>query len=160
VALSALTVVVAPLATAAPASASCQFSDFYETSGTDYFVPAAGPAFKDGKGGTITASVSKASTITVSGSVTAGASVSGIFASAKVEVSASLSKATAVTVGHTYSHAISANKYGHLQYGSWGERVAWKYYYRTEACTIQLQSSGTMIFPTTSVGWRYWETTT
>jgi hypothetical protein len=160
--VSALALAVAPIAVlgiSAPAMARCAPYEFYSIpSYSSYQLPAAGTYFKDGPGGTMTASVTTASTISATGSVTAGATISGIVAQAKVEVTASITKSKSVTVGHTYSHDISAGKYGNLQYGSWGYKVNWRFSERTESCTNRLLSSGTAKVPTTAVGWRYWET--
>ena len=106
----------------------------------------------------MTASVTTASTIGASGTVSAGATLSGIVAEAKVEISATISGSTSVTLGHTYSHTITSGKYGNMQYGSFGYSVGWKYYCDSATCTSILKSSGAAKLPTTAVGWRYWET--
>jgi len=159
VAAALTTLAGSPVAAQASAT-SCIWNDFYTIpSKTSYHLPAAGTHFKDGPGGTMTVSVATATTVSASASVTAGASVSGIIAQAKIEVSASVTKSTAITVGHTYTHPITAGRYGNMEYGSWGYNVSWRYYYRLENCTNSLRSSGTAKVPTTDVGWRYWETT-
>ncbi|GAA3130844.1 hypothetical protein GCM10010521_16120 [Streptomyces rameus] len=52
------------------------------------------------------------------------------------------------------------DKYGHLQYGSWGYKVPWeKYRRRGDGCNGgTLVDSGTATLPTKETGWRYWET--
>lgn len=107
----------------------------------------------------MTVSVQTATTIAASGTVTAGASISGIVAQAKVEVSGKISKSQTVTVGHTYSHAIPASLYGNMQYGSDGYNVGWSYYFDGANCTTVRVSSGTAKLPTSTLGWKYWSTT-
>lgn len=159
----AVAVLVAGLAGATPAQATvnaCTDYNFYSTtSGGTYRMPAAGAYFKDGPGGATTVSVTTATTISASGTVSAGATISGIVAQAKIDISATIGTSTAITTGHSYYHAITAGKYGNFQYGSDGFLVVWKYWYRTPQCTNVLESSGTAKTPTTSVGWKYWETT-
>lgn len=96
--------------------------------------------------------------------VTAGAEseVGAIFAKAKVSISASLTKSNSTSTTHTYSHKIAANKYGHAQYVSWGKTVYWKKWHivtTASGCSTHIDATGTIKFPSTSEGWRYWETT-
>jgi hypothetical protein len=114
--------------------------------------------FKDGKGGTISVSVTKAGTLSASISAGAEVSVSDVIASAKVSVSSTITKSVAVTVGHTYSHNISSNKYGHAWYGTWGYSVDWEKTRDRANCTTEVLDRGTAILPIKEVGWRYWET--
>jgi hypothetical protein len=142
-----------------PAFASCPQEFFTSITGhSAYHLPAAGTHFKDGPGGTIVGKVDTATTVSASGTVSAGASISGILASAKVEVSASITKSKSITVGHSYSHNIAARKYGHIQYGSWGYKVNWKYQKQMGNCTFTTLSTGTAKVPTDATGWHYWET--
>jgi hypothetical protein len=127
------------------------------TGHSSYFL-GSGPVYKDGKGGTIQVSVTRATTVTASLSSTAEVSVSDIVASAKLSVSASITSAVAVTVGHTYTHPISSTKYGNAQYGSWGYRVNWEKTRDNGNCTTTVLATGTATLPISSVGWRYWET--
>ncbi|NUQ97035.1 MAG: hypothetical protein HOY79_10885 [Streptomyces sp.] len=114
--------------------------------------------FKDGPGGTISVSVTKASTVSATISSTAEVSVSDVIASAKLSVSGSITKSVAVTVGHTYTHNISAHKYGNAWYGSWGYKVDWEKTRDRANCTTEVLATGTAVLPVDSVGWRYWET--
>ncbi|MEU1594279.1 hypothetical protein ABZ468_15795 [Streptomyces sp. NPDC005708] len=123
-----------------------------------YRLPAKGAYFKDGPGGTITASVTRATTITYSVSASLEVSASYLFASAKASVSGSITKSVAVTTGHTYSHNINARKYGNLQYGSNGYQVSWESNRTNPNCTVTTLASGTAKLPASSVGWHYWET--
>ncbi|MFG2478473.1 hypothetical protein [Streptomyces fagopyri] len=128
------------------------------TSHTTYRIPASGSYFKDGPGGTISASVTRASTITYSLSASLEVSASYLFASAKASVSGSITKSVAVTTGHSYSHDIQAHKYGNLQYGSNGFKVGWESNRTNPNCSVTTLASGTAKLPATSVGWHYWET--
>ncbi|MFD8006831.1 hypothetical protein [Streptomyces mirabilis] len=128
------------------------------TSHSAYRIPASGAYFKDGPGGTITASVTRASTITYSLSTSLEVSASYLFASAKASVSGSITKSVAVTTGHTYSHNIHSNKYGNLQYGSNGFKVGWESNRTNPNCSVTTLARGTAKLPATSVGWHYWET--
>lgn len=128
------------------------------TSHTAYRIPASGAYFKDGPGGTMSASVTRASTITYSLSASLEVSASYLFASAKASVSGSITKSVAITTGHTYSHDIHAHKYGNLQYGSNGFKVGWESNRTNPNCSVSVLASGTAKLPATSVGWHYWET--
>jgi hypothetical protein len=127
------------------------------TSHSSYFMGTAN-VFKDGPGGTIQVSVTRASTLQASLSVTGEVSVSDVISSAKLSVSASITSSVAVTVGHTYTHNITANKYGNAQYGSWGYKVGWEKTRDNGNCTVTVLASGTAVLPVSSVGWKYWET--
>jgi hypothetical protein len=81
-------------------------------------------------------------------------------AKAKVSVSASLTQTNSSTVTHNWSRKISANKYGHAQYVSWGKKVTWVKYADTPQCTTKVLGRGTIKFPMNQEGWRYWETAT
>src|SRR3954469_21226541 len=128
------------------------------TSHKAYRLPAHGAYFKDGPGGTITASVTRATTISSSLSTPLEVSASYLFASAKASVSGSITKSVAVTTGHTYSHNIGAHKYGNLQYGSNGYKVGWESNRTNPNCSTTVLARGTAKLPATSVGWHYWET--
>jgi hypothetical protein len=154
--VTAMSVLSVPTASAAP---YCDPHYYYSfPSRTSYHIRASGTSFKDGPGGTITGSVTSSHTVTATGTVSAGASISGIVASAKVDVSASISKSVAITVGHTYSHNITARKYGNMRYGSWGYKLNWQYRYMYSNCNSVVKSYGTAKVPTGKVGWKYWET--
>ncbi|MEU5310153.1 hypothetical protein [Streptomyces sp. NPDC021562] len=128
------------------------------TSHKAYRLPAKGAYFKDGPGGTISASVTRSSTITYSLSTSLEVSASYLFASAKASVSGSITKSVAVTTGHTYSHDINPHKYGNLQYGSNGYKVGWQSNRTNPNCRTTVLATGTAKLPATSVGWHYWET--
>ncbi|MGW3723851.1 hypothetical protein [Streptomyces sp. NPDC000851] len=131
------------------------------TSKKAYHVPSwwNGTKYKDGPGGKMTVSVTKSGTIT--GEVTVGAEgeLDAVVAKAKASISAKISVSVGVTTGHTYSHDISRNKYGHLQYGSWGYKVTWeKYRASGNGCDGVKIGSGKATLPTKETGWKYWET--
>ncbi|MEV4424726.1 hypothetical protein ACN9M0_23555 [Streptomyces sp. R-07] len=126
-----------------------------------YFIPSwwSGTEYKDGPGGTMNVSVTK--TGTISASITGGTEAEGkiIVAKAKVSVSATIGGSFAIAVGHQYTHDVTKNKYGHLQYGSWGYNVSWaKYSTSSDGCGTVKIKSGTAKLPTNSTGWKYWET--
>jgi hypothetical protein len=143
--------VVTPLA--------CPTENYYDiTSQKSIHLPAGGTYYKDGPGGTMQVSVTRATMITATGTLTGGATFKGIVAEAKVEVSASIAEANTITVGHTYTRTISNNKYGNMQYGSWGWQVGWRYLTDTPQCTTKTRGTGTAKLPSSGEGWRYWET--
>lgn len=117
------------------------------------------PILKDGPGGSMTGSVQNSTSVAATMTVGASAELGGVIAKAKVEVSASLTSSVGITIGHSYTHTITAGKYGNMQYGSWGQQVNWKKYKNNANCTTTTVASGTARIPSTSVGWKYWETT-
>lgn len=145
-----------------PAHAMCASAGDigYSLTGTSIRMPFSGiPTFKNGPGGTL--SVTKDYSGSVSAQVTAGAEseVGAVFAKAKVSISASLTTSNSSTVTNNYSHVITAGKYGHAQYVSWGKKVAWKKYQINSTCTgTTTLATGTINFPATEEGWYYWET--
>lgn len=167
-ALSACGLVLASastLAVAPSASAACvDYGTYYSVSATSSYIPFKGiPTFKDGRGGEI--EVSRSYSGSASYQVTAGAEseVGAVLAKAKVSVSASLTKTNTTSTTHTYRHTITSTKYGHAQYVAWSKKVTWKKYQIYTAsgggCAVRNLASGTINFPTSSEGWRYWETT-
>ncbi|MFJ8946343.1 hypothetical protein ACIRG4_24455 [Streptomyces sp. NPDC102395] len=83
-----------------------------------------------------------------------------MLAKAKTTISAKIGGSAAVAVGHNCSHDISRNKYGHLQYGLWGYKVAWKRYRSAGggSCGGVEIAHGSATLPTSETGWKYWET--
>jgi hypothetical protein len=128
----------------------------------NYHIPSwwNGTKYKDGPGGTMTVSVTRGGTITAEVTGTVSAEANLIVAAAKSSVSYKIGASVTITTGHTYSHNISRNKYGHLQYGSWGYKVSWeKYRRRGNGCSGgTLVDSGTATLPTKETGWKYSET--
>lgn len=136
---------------------------WYEiTSKKGYHVPSwwNGTKYKDGPGGTISVSVTKSGTISAEISGSGEWSAGAILAKAKTTISVKVSGSVSVTTGHTYTHNISGNKYGHLQYGSWGYKVSWKRYRSVgNGCGAPKEiGHGSATLPTSETGWKYWET--
>lgn len=149
-------------ATSQASSTACQTRTWYDIVGhSAYFVPASGlPSFKDGPGGDLTVGLTKNYTSAASISGGTSAEIGGIVAKAKVEVSASLTRSVSLTVLHNFHHNIPARRYGHVQYGAWGQQVTWRRYFDDGHCKTILRGSGTARIPSAGeVGWRYWETT-
>lgn len=162
-ALAIAPMVLATLGTQTAATAgpdACPTEYYYDiTSNSGYHMWDGRTYFKDGPGGTITGSVTRTGTVPTSVSATGSYSVGGIVAQAKIEVSGSLTQSVAISVGHTYSRNITSGRYGNMKYGSWGQKVGWRYLIDRSNCTTGVISSGTAYIPTAAVGWRYWETT-
>jgi hypothetical protein len=146
--------------TVSPRACSVSY-DYVINSKTNYFVPATwnGTHLKDGPGGTMSVSVTKAGTLSWSVTGSAEFSTSAIFAKAKVSVSSTVATSVSITVGHTYTHNITSNKYGNAQYGSWGYKIKWTEYINNgPACLSHVYATGSATLPTSSTGWKYWET--
>lgn len=123
-----------------------------------YHIPASGAYYKDGPGGTMTVSVTKATAIKRSITGTLDVTENFFFGSAKQQISSTLEEQVTITTGHTYSHTITANKYGNMQYGSNGYKANWEETREEPNCTSTTIESGTAVWPASSVGWKYWET--
>ncbi|MGW1759704.1 hypothetical protein [Streptomyces mirabilis] len=118
-----------------------------------------GTSFKDGPGGTMTVSVLKSGTISLEVSGTGEWSAGAILAKAKTTISVKVAGSVSVSTGHTYSQDVPRNKYGHMQYGSWGYKASWKRC-RTSGngCFDVEIGHGTTTLPTNEVGWKWWVT--
>ncbi|MER5911959.1 hypothetical protein ABT124_15995 [Streptomyces sp. NPDC001982] len=113
-----------------------------------------GTKYKDGPGGSMTVKVEKVGTISAEITVGFEGELKGVVASAKASVSSTIKGSVGVTVGHTYTHDVRPNKYGHLQYGSWGYKVTWKKYRSTgNGCNGKEVAHGSATLPRTEVGW-------
>ena len=142
-----------------PQAACDQTVAYAITSSTDYHMRGIGLSIlKDGPGGQINGSVSVSTTVGASMTVGAEADLGAVIAKAKVSVSATLSASVGITIGHSYTHDITKNKYGNMQYGSWGKQVNWKKQQTLANCSTKVLASGTARIPTSSIGWKYWET--
>ncbi|WP_240496285.1 hypothetical protein [Streptomyces torulosus] len=128
----------------------------------NYHVPSwwNGTKYKDGPGGTIKVEVKKSGTISAEVTGTIEAEASLVIAAAKSSISYKIAGSVTVSTGHTYTRNITRNKYGHMQYGSWGYKVKWEKYRRKgDGCgRATLIDSGTATLPTKETGWKYWET--
>ena len=132
------------------------------TSKKNYHVPSwwNGTKFKDGPGGTMNVSVTKSGTISLEVTGTGEWSAGALLAKAKTSISVKVAGSVTVATGHTYSHDISRNKYGHLQYGSWGYKTTWKRWRSGSgsSCDTVEIAHGSATIPTSETGWKYWET--
>lgn len=119
-----------------------------------------GTKYKDGPGGTMTVSVTRGGTISADVTGTGEFEASDVVYKAKVSVSVKIGFSVSITTGHTYSHDISRNKYGHLQYGSWGYKITWKKWRSNSGsrCNAVEIGHGSASLPTSETGWKYWET--
>ncbi|MFJ9350269.1 hypothetical protein [Streptomyces sp. NPDC101237] len=135
---------------------------WYTLSYQNYHVPSLwnGTSYKDGPGGNMSVSVTKSGTISGEVSGSGEWSAGAILAKAKTTISVKVAASVSVTTGHNYSHDISRNKYGHLQYGSWGYKMTWKRWRSSSgsSCNTVEIGHGTAVYPTSETGWKYWET--
>lgn len=141
------------------AFAGCPPETTYRLSASSIRMPVKGiPTFRDGRGGEI--EVSRSFSGETSFQVTAGAETEAgaILAKAKVSVSASLTRTTGKVTSHTYRHTISRGKFGNARYVTYGKRIKWAKYRTMPTCKTTRTASGTINFPTRTVGWYYWET--
>ncbi|MGW9031188.1 hypothetical protein ACWGQ5_45545 [Streptomyces sp. NPDC055722] len=91
----------------------------------------------------------------LSGSIEASANA--IIAKSKATYGIKVVGKVSITTGHEYSHDVPNNKYGNLQYGSWGYKVTWtKWRTSGDRCGKVKVGSGTAKLPTNSTGWRWW----
>lgn len=123
-----------------------------------YWVP--GTHFVDGKGGKVTGKVDKSWTESATLEAGADVSIGALWATVKVQVSASATKSNTVTVGHWYEHQISKNRYGHIRYRVIGYRVLFEKRRTRPDCSDQFLDAFHGDIPTTKEGWKYWETAT
>ncbi|WP_228034101.1 hypothetical protein [Streptomyces spongiae] len=151
-----------PLSELGPTACEHPSTWYSVTSKKAYHVPSGwnGTKYKDGPGGTIKVSVTKGGTISLEVSGSGEWSAGALLAKAKVTVSAKVAGSVTVTTGHEFSHEVTRNKYGHLQYGSWGYKVNWKRYRSSgRNCGSRVEiGHGKATLPTTETGWKYWET--
>ncbi|MFD3482015.1 hypothetical protein [Streptomyces sp. NPDC058665] len=117
-----------------------------------------GPVYKDGRGGTITVEKIKAGEFETSVSGTVGVTAKAAVAEAKAEVSAGAAVKTSWNTKHSYSHKISRNKYGNVQYGSWGHTARVEKYLTLPNCKKSQRKTGTAKISNSKQGFRYWET--
>lgn len=119
-----------------------------------------GTDWKSGPGGTVSSSLeySQATAITVSASFSY--SVSSIVSAAQATYGISAAATSSKNVSYTYTHAVTAGKYGHLQFGNWGWSMNFQKYYLDNYCTTTSSSSGVVnrMPSANSWGFRYWET--
>ncbi|MFH9549177.1 hypothetical protein [Streptomyces sp. NPDC017435] len=152
-----------PLPEQAPTLCDTPSTWYAITSKKAYHVPSwwNGTKYKDGPGGTMAVSVTRTGTISAEFSASGEWSAGAILAKAKTTISVKVGASVAIATGHNYTHDISRNKYGHLQYGSWGYKVTWKRYRSAggSSCGGVEIAHGSATLPTSETGWKYWETT-
>ncbi|MEU6595085.1 hypothetical protein ABZ923_38810 [Streptomyces sp. NPDC046881] len=151
-----------PLSEVGPQACEHPSTWYSITSKKAYHVPSwwNGTKYKDGPGGTMKVSVTRGGTISLEISGSGEWSAGAILAKAKTTISVKVAGSVTITTGHEYSHEIPRNKYGHLQYGSWGYKITWKKYRSSgRSCDTRVElAHGNATLPTTETGWKYWET--
>jgi hypothetical protein len=141
------------------------YKKWYALSGRKkhYHIPSwwNGTSYKDGPGGTMSVEVLKSGKISLELSGTISAEAGVLLAKAKTEFGAKVVGEVGIATGHRYTRHIKSGHYGHLQYGTWGEKYNWvKYETSANRCGKKKLGSGSVKMPTKEVGWRYWETRT
>ena len=116
------------------------------------------PVWVNGPGGTMSVTTRKSDSTTGTFGVATDVEVKGIVASAKVQVSASVSRTVSADVGVTYTRKIDAGKYGHMAYGTFAKKVGWKKIWHTSRCTTEVLKRGRAVIPTHSLVIKFWQT--
>ncbi|MGX1887806.1 hypothetical protein [Streptomyces sp. NPDC055287] len=118
-----------------------------------------GTSFKDGPGGKMIVKVEKAGKIAAEIGTSGEAEFDAVIFKAKATISGKITGEVSIVTGHTYEHPIPADRYGHLQYGSWGYKISWaKYKTSANRCGKVKLKSGSGKTPTKETGWRWWHT--
>ncbi|MEV1054067.1 hypothetical protein [Streptomyces sp. NPDC049887] len=117
-----------------------------------------GPIYKDGPGGTMVLTRTQAGTASTAITAGGGVTVSGIVAEAKIEVSRESVAAVSWDTQHQFRRDVTRGKYGNAQYGSWGHSVKWQKYYQLPNCKKTQVTHGTADIANTTIGFKYWET--
>jgi hypothetical protein len=58
----------------------------------------------------------------------------------------------------SYTRKIKAGYYGHMAYGTFAKKVAWKKILHTSTCTTKVLKKGRAVIPTKSLGIKFWQT--
>lgn len=115
-----------------------------------------GPVFRSGPGGTIRVTTSRQYTVGITTNISGNIGTNEIItASISAGVSNATSKSTSTS--YAYSHGVSANRYGNVQYGNYGTKVSIKKTTIVSPCNTKVLASGTAIIPSNVWGYRYWE---
>lgn len=77
---------------------------------------------------------------------------------ARKEVVRDLARFHTVEYKHEYVRSITAGMYGHMRYRVFGHRIRFRQWHRNGDCGLRKVGSGVAIVPTTSEGWKFWET--
>ncbi len=117
-----------------------------------------GPKFKDGPGGTIVVTKTTSATVSTTVSGTGGVTVGFAVVEAKAEASGEATASVTWGSSHRYQRDIARNKYGHVQYGSWGHTATWEKYYQLPNCKKTQRKTGPVKIVNKETGYRYWET--
>ena len=168
IAVAAGTLILVGGATSASASESgteacAEYGWNYSTySKTDIHLPS-GVHWKNGPGGTVSASRESTQSASMSVSMSVSVSYSAIVAKAEgtFGIDATVSGSRSETMGYLRTIS-SSSRYGHLQFGNWGYKMGVKKYYVNSACDVTSSYVGTVNkMPSANTwGYRYWETAT
>ena len=122
---------------------------------SNYFI-GAGTVFRAGPGGTITTQYEGSKTISVQSSLTASVGINNIV-QASVQAGATTAVASSTKETFTYSHDVSPNRYGNMQFGNYGWRTQVQKNRIIAPCNPHVDVSGTATLPSGVWGYRYWE---
>ena len=77
---------------------------------------------------------------------------------ARKEVVRDLARFHSIEFKHEYVRGITDGMYGHMRYRVFGHRIRFQQWHRNGDCGLRKVGSGVAIVPTTSEGWKFWET--
>ncbi|MFR0618529.1 hypothetical protein ACLUWU_00025 [Bifidobacterium thermophilum] len=116
-----------------------------------------GTVFRAGPGGTISATVKKSYTISVSSNVS-GSISAGEIAKATVSAGVSTAISDSTSTSYTFTRGITPGRYGNLQYGNYGTKVKVTKTMIVAPCNVKTIASGTATVPSRNTwGYKYWE---
>lgn len=123
---------------------------------SNYFM-GVGTIFRAGPGGSIQSSIEGSKTVSVQSSVAGSIGVDNIV-KASIEAGASTAVSSSTRQTYTFSHDISPNRYGNMQFGNYGWKVTVKKYKIVPPCNTTVVVSGTAEVPSRDYwGYKYWE---
>lgn len=117
-----------------------------------------GFVFKNGPGGHVSSTIEYNFTASATVSVSTGASANIVVAEANATFGVSGGVSVSLGQSWTYSHDISSNKYGNMQFGNWGWKVSVKKEIWNTACQYVVYNGSARIPSINIWGFRYWET--
>ena len=87
-------------------------------------------------------------------------SVSSVIASANATFGIQATNTASTSIAYTYSHPVTAGKYGHVQFGNYGWKMSVRKTVINNLCAITSDVTGTVTqLPSSNVwGFNYWET--
>ncbi|HEU5222772.1 MAG TPA: hypothetical protein VFU07_03730 [Candidatus Lumbricidophila sp.] len=166
--LAVVALIGVPLSTFGSVQAASASTQVCSDAGTHYVVSnkqgihlPSGIDWKSGPGGTVTSSIESTQTTSLSVSMSGSFSTGAIVAQAEVTFGVDASVSQSIGSTYTYSHPVTAGKYGHVQFGNWGWAMnVRKYEVSSSTCTITSDTYGTVnrMPSANSWGFRYWET--